>query len=71
MSNLNINNNSLVCLCGKEKQKLNDTNWKRHISSCKISKMSKTCNPVSSYFLKKRESSEVTVHEMQTPKSKL
>jgi len=47
---------SLVCLCGKQKSNLNDTNWKRHINACKIvverSKVSKT---ISIFFVKKRD----------------
>lgn len=46
----------LVCLCGKQKSNLNDTNWKRHIGACKIVverlKVSKT---ISTFFVKKRD----------------
>lgn len=57
MSNLNTN---FVCACGKKRSNLNDTNWKRHIFSCKVQerlKISKTCNTLSTYFLKKRDNS--------------
>jgi len=27
-----------VCVCGKSRDNLNNTNWKRHITNCKIKK---------------------------------
>lgn len=55
-------NNDVVCLCGKKKLKLNETNWKRHVSSCKIvlkyqnsKTQTKTNKNVMAYFPKKRE----------------
>jgi len=60
---------SLVCLCGKQKSNLNDTNWKRHISACKISswKVKSFKNYIKKYinikillyFFKKRDNSFV------------
>jgi len=48
---------SVVCLCGKKKLNLNDMNWKRHLTSCKIVKLKNTNsgNVLSNYFSKKRE----------------
>lgn len=48
---------SLVCLCGKKKLNLNDINWKRHVTSCKIIKLKNTNsgNVLSNYFSQKRE----------------
>jgi len=61
MSNSNIGLD-LVCSCGKKKLNLNETNWKRHISSCKSEerlKISKTCNNLTNYFSRKRDNSTV------------
>jgi len=47
---------SLVCLCGKQKSNLNDTNWKRHISACKIvDERSQVSKSISTFFVKKRD----------------
>ena len=48
---------SLVCLCGKKKLNLNDKNWKRHVTSCKIIKLKNTNsgNVLSNYFSQKRK----------------
>lgn len=48
---------SLVYLCGKKKLNLNDINWKRHVTSCKIIKLKNTNsgNVLSNYFSQKRE----------------
>jgi len=45
-----------ICLCGKNKLRLNDTNWKRHLTACNIAKLKKSnlVNDVSSFFSKKR-----------------
>jgi len=53
--------NTSICLCGKKKLKLNETNWKRHLTSCSVSKLKKSniVNDVSSFFTKKREIREV------------
>lgn len=53
--------NSSICLCGKKKLKLNETNWKRHVTFCSVSKLKKSniVNDVSSFFIKKREIDEV------------
>ncbi|CAI6358525.1 unnamed protein product [Macrosiphum euphorbiae] len=49
-------NKSLVCLCGKQKSNLNDTNWKRHISACKIVvERSQVSKSISTFFVKKRD----------------
>jgi len=46
----------LVCLCGKQKSNLNDTNWKRHISACKIVvERSQVSKSISTFFVKKRD----------------
>lgn len=47
--------NSLICLCGKKKLKLNETNWKRHLTFCSVSKLKKSniVNDVSCFFYKK------------------
>lgn len=57
-------NNNVVCLCGKKKLKLNETNWKRHVSSCKIvlkhqnsKTQTNTSKDLTSYFPKKRQCS--------------
>lgn len=43
------------CLCSKKRLNLNDTNWRRHLTSCSIakSKKSNVVNDVSSFFTKK------------------
>lgn len=53
--------NSSICLCGKKKLKLNETNLKRHVTFCSVSKLKKSniVNDVSSFFIKKREIDEV------------
>lgn len=58
MSSVNIN---CVCLCGKKKLKLNDTNWRRHLSSCDIAKLKskKQVNDISSFLNKKRTIDEL------------
>ncbi|XP_022161052.1 zinc finger MYM-type protein 1-like [Myzus persicae] len=45
-----------ICLCGKNKLRLNDTNWKRHLTACNVAKLKKSnlVNDVSSFFSKKR-----------------
>lgn len=61
MSNSNIGLIS-VCSCGKKKLNLNETNWKRHMSSCKVEerlKIAKTSNSLTNYFSKKRDNSTV------------
>jgi len=51
-----------VCSCGKKKLNLNETNWKRHISSCKVEerlKIAKKSNNLTNNFSKKRDNSTV------------
>lgn len=49
--------NTSICICGKKKLKLNETNWKRHLTSRSVSKLKKynIVNDVSSFFTKKHE----------------
>lgn len=57
MPYLNSLNKNEICLCGKEKFQLNDINWKRHISSCKIDLKFKNSEPtkyLTVYFSKKK-----------------
>lgn len=48
---------NINCLCGKKRLNLNDTNWKRHLTSCSIAKLKKSnvVNDVSSFFTIKRK----------------
>lgn len=38
------------CVCGKKRVNINDTNWSRHMSSCKKMKLSKSAPSVSTFF---------------------
>jgi len=52
MSNLN----NAVCLCGKKRLNLNETNnWKRHLTFCKVAKLKKsnTVVDIHNFFTKK------------------
>lgn len=51
-----MSENKNVCLCGKKKEKNNDTNWKRHLTACDVAKLkkSKTVSNLLSYITKKR-----------------
>lgn len=42
----------LMCLCGKKKGALNNTNWIRHKTTCKIIKLNSSCanKSILSYF---------------------
>jgi len=44
------------CLCGRKRQKMNDTNWKRHLTACNVAKLksSKTVTNIWSYITKTR-----------------
>lgn len=44
--------NQLTCMCGKVRGVLNPTNWKRHVTSCKILK-SKSKNSDILSFIKR------------------
>lgn len=52
--------NYAVCLCGKKRLKLNETNWKRHLTFCKVAKLKKTNTvlDVQHFFTKKRKIDE-------------
>lgn len=71
---------NINCLCGKKRLNLNDTNWKRHLTSCSIAKLKKSnvVNDVSSFFTIKRKIYEerdspkkVTVNFMTSKLSQL
>lgn len=40
----------LMCICGKKREQMNPTNWKRHLDYCKIRKNKMTSRPISSFF---------------------
>ncbi|XP_060879170.1 zinc finger MYM-type protein 1-like [Metopolophium dirhodum] len=46
------------CICGKRRANLNNTNWSRHLASCKKVKLSLTSQSVSSFFKKSRPTSD-------------
>lgn len=56
------------CICGKKKGMLNDTNWKRHTTSCKMQKSKINNSDISSFF--KRRSANV-IETSQTKKQRL
>lgn len=39
-----------VCVCGKSRDNLNITNWKRHITNCKIKKNKILNRSITSFF---------------------
>lgn len=41
---------SVVCICGKKRGTLNDTNWARHTTSCKTVITVKTNENISKFF---------------------
>ncbi|KAL4091527.1 hypothetical protein QTP88_026201 [Uroleucon formosanum] len=49
---------SRKCICGKKRTNLNNTNWSRHLSSCKKVKWSLTSQSVSSFFKKSRRTTD-------------
>lgn len=51
-----MSENNIECLCGRKRQKMNDTNWKRHVTACNVAKLksSKTVSNIFSYMKKKR-----------------
>lgn len=55
-----MSENNSVCLCGRKRQKINDTNWKRHLAACNVAKLknSKTVTNLLSYMTKKRTTYE-------------
>jgi len=40
----------LICICGKKREQLNSTNWKRHLDNCKVRKTKMSSRPISSFF---------------------
>lgn len=50
------------CICGKRRANLNNTNWSRHLASCKKVKLSLTSQSVSSFFKKSR--SDTGIYEI-------
>lgn len=50
-----MSENNIECLCGRKRQKMNDTNWKRHVTACNVAKLksSKTVSNIFSYMKKK------------------
>lgn len=54
----------------KKKNNLNETNWNRHLSSCKKVNFKNTSKDILSYFSQKRKS-EFPVDEVIPKKSKL
>ncbi|XP_008182950.1 zinc finger MYM-type protein 1-like [Acyrthosiphon pisum] len=57
------------CICGKKKGMLNDSNWKRHTTSCKMRK-SKINNLDISSFFKKRSARANMIETSQTKKQR-
>lgn len=57
--------NYAACLCGKKRLKLNETNWKRHLTFCKVAKLKKnnTVVDVHNFFTKKRKINNEDVPE--------
>lgn len=41
-----------TCVCGKKRVNINNTNWSRHLASCKKMKLSCSSPSVSSFFTK-------------------
>lgn len=39
-----------MCVCGKNREQLNTTNWQRHLDNCKARKTKITSRPISSFF---------------------
>lgn len=39
-----------MCVCGKKREQLNITNWKRHLDNCKPRKTKISSRPISSFF---------------------
>lgn len=52
------------CICGKRRANLNNTNWSRHLASCKKVKLSLTSQSVSSFFKKSRPTSDTGIYEI-------
>ncbi|XP_025190406.1 zinc finger MYM-type protein 1-like [Melanaphis sacchari] len=46
------------CMCGKRRANINNTNWSRHLASCKKVKLSLTSQSVSSFFKKSRPTTD-------------
>lgn len=40
----------LMCVCGKKRENLNITNWKRHLDNCKQRKTKITSRSITSFF---------------------
>jgi len=55
---------SRKCICGKRRVNLNNTNWSRHLSSCKKVKLSLTSPNVSSFFKKSRPTTDTGIYEI-------
>ena len=39
-----------MCVCGKKREQLNITNWKRHLDNCKVRKTKISSRSISSFF---------------------
>jgi len=55
---------SRKCICGKKRTNLNNTNWSRHLSSCKKVKLSLTSQSVSLFFKKSRRTTDTGIYEI-------
>lgn len=66
-----MSENNNLCLCGRKRQKMNDTNWKRHQTACNVSKLksSKTVTSLLSYMTKKRTINDEDEVRLSLPKS--
>ncbi|XP_050065236.1 zinc finger MYM-type protein 1-like isoform X2 [Aphis gossypii] len=60
--------NKEECICGKKKLMLNDTNWKRHTTSCKMRKSKNNNSDISSFF--KRRSVNIIETSSQRKKQR-
>lgn len=45
----------LMCVCGKKREQLNITNWKRHLDNCKARKIKISSRPISFFFPKPKK----------------
>lgn len=50
-----------MCLCGRKRMKINETNWNRHLTACNVAKLksTKTVTNILSFMAKKRTIDEV------------
>lgn len=57
-----------VCLCGRKRLKINETNWNRHLTACNVAKLknTKTVTNILSFMAKKRTIDD-EVHNQSLP----